>query len=92
MPDRVGEKCGTKLDRQVCPNLCSGRGKCVRGQCHCRGGAYGADCSLEISAQETVQISKMAYPNRQVGSPEVGKSRKRPLVFVYDLPALLRNS
>ena len=32
------------------------------------------------------QISKMAYPNRQVGSPEVGKSRKRPLVFVYDLP------
>ena len=86
MPDRVGEKCGTKLDRQVCPNLCSGRGKCVRGQCHCRGGAYGADCSLEISAQETVQISKMAYPNRQVGSPEVGKSRKRPLVFVYDLP------
>ena len=73
-PDRVGEKCGTKLDRQVCPNLCSGRGKCVRGQCHCRGGAYGADCSLEISAQETVQM-----PNQQNGVPEQtgGQPRSR---------------
>ena len=81
-PDRVGDKCSLVADKQVCPNLCSGRGQCRRGQCHCDSGAYGVDCSLEIDTEGFITLSSKAYP------PRTSSVKKRPLVYVYELPPL----
>jgi len=58
-------------DMSLCPNACSGRGKCVRGFCHCKPPWFGLDCSRS-----------KGYPARPNHLP----SRKRPVVYVYELP------
>ena len=94
-PDRGGNKCSEVAQRQVCPNLCSGRGVCRRGQCHCSAGAYGVDCSLEVSPDGFIRLNSAAYAPRMggagAGSGEatgMSAGRRRPLVYVYELPPL----
>lgn len=60
-----------QVDSTLCPNACSGRGQCMRGFCHCKRGWFGLDCSR----------SHAATPR-----PENVPSRKRPVVYVYELP------
>ena len=91
-PDRMGPKCSLVAEKQVCPNLCSGRGQCRRGQCHCNAGAYGVDCSLEVNPEGKITLSAKAYAPRQAGD-QLGTSpiRKRPLVYIYELPPLFNS-
>ena len=37
-----------ELEKKVCPNECSGKGKCVEGKCVCNKGFGTEDCSVPI--------------------------------------------
>ncbi|XP_029649426.2 uncharacterized protein LOC115223143 [Octopus sinensis] len=38
----------------ICPNDCSGFGKCVKGECQCENKYFGVDCSIQKDAKPTV--------------------------------------
>ena len=66
-----------------CLGNCSGRGRCLRGFCHCEQGAYGADCSLTGDAAEQLfwHADGSALPAED--------AVLRPRVYVYTLPPRL---
>ena len=65
-----------------CLGGCSGRGRCLRGFCHCEQGAYGADCSLTGDASEQLYW-------RAGSAVPAEDAALRPRVYVYTLPPRL---
>ena len=45
----------TEIGNTLCPNLCSGNGKCVNASCICNSGFDSADCSIETKNGPTVE-------------------------------------
>ncbi|KAG0618214.1 hypothetical protein M758_4G047000 [Ceratodon purpureus] len=80
-----------------CINQCNYNGLCQKGFCACRKGWYGADCSvpsylpsLEERPTWLLQAAADMSSDETVRSPApVTTMKKRPLVYVYDLPAEL---
>lgn len=81
----------------TCINQCSGHGHCRGGFCQCEMGWYGMDCSIPsvlTSIREWPQWLRPAQINIPNSTEQVGKlvslnamvEKKRPLVYVYDLP------
>ncbi|XP_078442215.1 uncharacterized protein LOC144711931 isoform X2 [Wolffia australiana] len=78
-----------------CINQCSGHGHCRGGFCQCERGWYGIDCSIP-STQTAISewprwLKPAAVPgstpeNHKHESIEVIVSKRRPLIYVYDLP------
>lgn len=82
----------------TCLNQCSGRGHCRGGFCQCDSGWYGTDCSIP-----SVILSLRGWPRwlrpAQVDVPDNAHlngslihlsavvKKKRPLIYVYDLPS-----
>ncbi|CAL0311578.1 unnamed protein product [Lupinus luteus] len=81
----------------VCINQCSGHGHCRGGFCQCEDGWYGVDCSVPSAISSTRDWPIWLRP-AQVDVPnnfhDTGKNinlnvvvtKKRPLIYVYDLP------
>ena len=66
-----------------CLGNCSGRGRCLRGFCHCEQGTYGADCSLTGDAAEQL------FWRADGGALPAEDAALRPRVYVYTLPPRL---
>ncbi|GFR49988.1 hypothetical protein Agub_g12134 [Astrephomene gubernaculifera] len=84
------------VSEQVCPNQCSGRGRCNQGFCACQQGWYGVDCALRregVAAEEqglellTKQPWLPAVRTHIVATedPPLTPVRRRPYVYVYDM-------
>ena len=43
------------IAQTLCPNLCSGHGKCINASCICQAGYTSADCSIDKGRGPTVQ-------------------------------------
>ena len=63
---------------EVCVNQCSGHGRCDRGSCICDPGFHGADCSLDRGLDTDSRFYRVPT--------QYGGKRKRPLIYVYELP------
>ncbi|XP_047315383.1 uncharacterized protein LOC124919231 [Impatiens glandulifera] len=81
----------------VCLNQCSGHGHCRGGFCQCDGGWFGTDCSIPSvmsSIKEWPQWLRPAHIDvpdstnltRDILNLNAIVEKKRPLVYVYDLP------
>ncbi|KAG0582764.1 hypothetical protein KC19_3G084200 [Ceratodon purpureus] len=78
-----------------CINQCNNNGFCHQGYCECRKGWYGIDCSvpsyLPRSERRPTWLPHHAASNatgeRNESSVGATTMKKRPLVYVYDLPA-----
>ncbi|KAJ4837513.1 hypothetical protein Tsubulata_037183 [Turnera subulata] len=92
----VGRFCEVPV-QCVCVNQCSGNGHCRGGFCECKNGWYGTDCSIPSvvsSVQEWPQWLRPAQLDVPTKANMTGKlvdlnalvKKKRPLVYVYDLP------
>ncbi|OVA03144.1 Epidermal growth factor-like domain [Macleaya cordata] len=80
-----------------CINQCSGHGNCRGGFCQCENGWYGPDCSIPSvfsSVQEwpqwlrpaIVDVPENAHVKKVLLNIKATVKKKRPLVYVYDLP------
>ncbi|KAM7524539.1 hypothetical protein LguiA_014441 [Lonicera macranthoides] len=81
----------------VCINQCSGHGHCRGGFCQCENGWYGTDCSIPSvlsSIKEwphwlrpaQITVPDNAQPIENLINLNAVVEKKRPLVYVYDLP------
>ena len=68
---------------QVCPADCSGRGRCEHGFCWCDPAYFGVDCAQRRTGGKGAPAAPPASP---AGLPEAATPRRRPLIYVYDLP------
>jgi len=82
-PLRGGECSASQQAASICLNQCSGNGQCHRGMCHCRPGWHGVDCSLQHPATGKAAVAARLRP----GSSAFLGNRRRPRIFVYELPA-----
>ncbi|CAM6123952.1 unnamed protein product [Calypogeia fissa] len=84
--------------QSTCVNQCSGNGFCRNGFCACEEGWYGIDCSIPSVKTSMISwpswLSSDGGPNSHqpsdVGyheSNNIYVERRRPLIYVYDLPA-----
>ncbi|EFJ39990.1 hypothetical protein VOLCADRAFT_100271 [Volvox carteri f. nagariensis] len=69
----MGHHCNEDM-LELCPSNCRGRGRCIRGFCHCNPPYWGLDCSRERAWQ--LAPGAPHIPNRHVLR-----------IYVYDLPA-----
>ncbi|KAK2995767.1 hypothetical protein RJ640_010743, partial [Escallonia rubra] len=81
----------------TCINQCSGHGLCRGGFCQCKNGWYGADCSIPSVLSSIREWPRWLRP-AQINVPDNAEvtanlvnlnavvEKKRPLVYVYDLP------
>ncbi|KAJ9184754.1 hypothetical protein P3X46_004449 [Hevea brasiliensis] len=81
----------------VCINQCSGHGHCRGGFCQCDNGWYGADCSIPSVLSSVNEWPKWLRPaqldvpdnahlTRKLVNLNAVVKKKRPLIYVYDLP------
>ncbi|KAG2434452.1 hypothetical protein HYH02_012282 [Chlamydomonas schloesseri] len=101
----AGPDCSRESDVRVSPhepclNNCTGRGVCAWGECVCRRGTFGSDCSLSLLASDQADgdgsssSSSRAAQKRPpaklqllAGGPTPYEPRRRrPHVYVYDIP------
>ncbi|PSC76174.1 exostosin-like glycosyltransferase [Micractinium conductrix] len=88
-----GPTCETPYE-QFCPNQCNGHGECQGGFCKCHTGWYGQDCAFRTAG--TPWTPGMEEGDRPwlkphvhtpaARDPQPGQTRKRPLIYVYELP------
>ncbi|KAJ0982339.1 hypothetical protein J5N97_010594 [Dioscorea zingiberensis] len=80
-----------------CVNQCSGKGHCHSGSCECDSDWYGIDCSIPSALSpmrewptwlqpKTDKFSDKLQLNSDSMSIKVVIEKKRPLIYVYDLP------
>ncbi|KAL3637263.1 hypothetical protein CASFOL_019562 [Castilleja foliolosa] len=92
-----GRFCETPV-QSVCINQCSGQGYCRGGFCQCENGWYGVDCSVPSFLSSIgqwpkwLQPAKISFsdsgrPTRNLVNLKAIVQKKRPLIYVYDLPA-----
>ncbi|KAK9081680.1 hypothetical protein Syun_030898 [Stephania yunnanensis] len=80
--------------QSTCINQCSGHGHCHGGFCQCDGGWYGADCSIPSILSTVHDWPKWLRPatvnvpdtRHSIPSMSAVVKKKRPLIYVYDLP------
>lgn len=91
---RWGVLCDTPSE-SFCINQCNDNGICLQGLCACRKGWYGIDCSipcylpsLEKRPSWLLQANVSSDETNHNFTPAV-TIKKRPLIYVYDLPAEL---
>lgn len=92
-----------RQSRSFCPNQCAGNGNCTRGFCKCLPGFYGGDCALPVSSEQAkslgmdaapVPAEPMPAPQRMVSVnpltrfPPGQALKRRPLIYVYDMPPI----
>ncbi|XP_006651086.2 uncharacterized protein LOC102700608 isoform X1 [Oryza brachyantha] len=91
-----GQFCETRVECS-CINQCSGHGHCRGGFCQCDSGYFGIDCSIPSTYSLAYGLPSwlqlpMSLPDlKNVGSSSIDAKvvakKKRPLIYVYDLPA-----
>ncbi|KAL5124373.1 putative glucuronoxylan glucuronosyltransferase F8H [Glycine soja] len=92
----AGRLCEVPVE-SVCINQCSGHGHCRGGFCQCDNGWYGVDCSMPsvISSIKEwpswlrparIDIADDTHANEKMINLNAVVAKKRPLVYVYDLP------
>ncbi|KAL4426069.1 hypothetical protein ABPG77_007865 [Micractinium sp. CCAP 211/92] len=89
-----GERCDQPYE-QYCLNQCNGRGECLHGFCKCDPGWHGIDCahqSVSADATQPGREEQRPWIAEHVHTPAArefasGATRKRPLIFVYELPS-----
>ncbi|BDA44352.1 hypothetical protein COCOBI_05-5360 [Coccomyxa sp. Obi] len=75
---------------QTCINQCSGHGTCYLGFCKCDPGYFGHDCANRaagVPASAGVNFTERPWLSELVSAAEQAEQRRRPLIYVYDLPA-----
>lgn len=93
---RVGQFCEFPVI-STCINQCSSHGYCRGGFCQCHEGWYGADCSIPsvFSSLKTwpqwlrpaqIDMPSYAHTAESVDGLSAAVLKKRPLIYVYDLP------
>jgi hypothetical protein len=77
-------------------NQCNGHGECLSGFCKCHDGWFGTDCANRqagVPWTPGVEEGDRPWLKRYVHTPAArdpkpGETCKRPLIYVYDLPAI----
>ncbi|KAL4428361.1 hypothetical protein ABPG75_002450 [Micractinium tetrahymenae] len=90
-----GPTCEDYLE-SFCANQCNGHGECNMGFCECHEGWWGHDCAYRTAnATDSPGMEEGARPwlkplvhTPAAKDPEPGSSRKRPLIYIYELPAM----
>ncbi|KAK9699287.1 hypothetical protein RND81_08G165100 [Saponaria officinalis] len=93
---RIGQFCEIPV-MSTCINQCSGHGFCRGGFCQCNGGWYGTDCSIpslfspmkdwpQWLRPSHIDIPGYAHAAESMDTLNAEVSKKRPLIYVYDLP------
>ncbi|XP_014514271.1 uncharacterized protein LOC106772395 [Vigna radiata var. radiata] len=91
-----GRLCEVPVE-SVCINQCSRHGHCRGGFCQCHNGWYGVDCSMpSVLSSITewpswlrparIDIVDNARANGKMINLNAVVAKKRPLIYVYDLP------
>ncbi|XP_041028569.1 uncharacterized protein LOC121268379 isoform X2 [Juglans microcarpa x Juglans regia] len=81
----------------TCINQCSGHGRCRGGFCQCDNGWYGIDCSIPSVVSSVrdwpqwlrparIDVPDDAYLTAKAVNLNAVVKKKRPLIYVYDLP------
>ncbi|KAG6690791.1 hypothetical protein I3842_10G030800 [Carya illinoinensis] len=81
----------------TCINQCSGHGRCRGGFCQCDNGWYGIDCSIPSVVSSVrdwpqwlrpahIDVADDAHLTAKVVNLNAVVKKKRPLIYVYDLP------
>ncbi|KAL4427668.1 hypothetical protein ABPG75_001757 [Micractinium tetrahymenae] len=94
IPGLGGKTCDEPIE-QFCPNQCNGRGTCLYGYCKCDEGWHGIDCahcSMYADGQQPGLEEQRPWIKPFVHTPAArdfapGETRKRPLIYVYNLPS-----
>jgi hypothetical protein len=91
-----GQFCETRVECS-CINQCSGHGHCRGGFCQCDSGYFGIDCSIPSAyslaydwpswLQPPVNLPDLKISNSTPINVKAIVQKKRPLIYVYDLPA-----
>ncbi|KAK9805381.1 hypothetical protein WJX73_008851 [Symbiochloris irregularis] len=88
---RIGPSCD-QLVEHVCPNQCSGHGRCRLGFCLCDLEFYGHDCARH-AADANLTLDLDARPwiasvtTNAAALAASAQRRLRPLIYIYDVPA-----
>ncbi|PSC76549.1 exostosin-like glycosyltransferase [Micractinium conductrix] len=89
-----GPTCEERVE-MFCLNQCNGRGECVHGYCKCHKGWHGIDCahrSADVDDSSPSLVEERPWIQDFMHTPAAqdflpGATRKRPLIYVYDLPS-----
>ncbi|KAG2450529.1 hypothetical protein HYH02_005030 [Chlamydomonas schloesseri] len=95
-PDDLGGKFCDEPVEAFCPGACSGHGFCDLGFCRCYEGYYGHDCARRKAGLplQPSDIGQRPWLSSHVREPPAAlepppqPTRKRPLIYVYDLDPL----
>lgn len=90
-----GPFCETPYE-PTCVNQCNGHGECLSGFCKCHDGWFGSDCANRragVPWTPGMEDGERPWLKPHVHTPAArdptpGETRKRPLIYVYDLPAI----